>query len=64
MINVGDVVIVQQAYEDDQGNYHDLSATVLSIEADGHVDLEFRAPTEIREFLAGCEWTLDSLDTP
>lgn len=51
-IKIGDVIEVQQAWEDETGNYHDEFATVLEIKDDGDMRLKFHNVTkEIQEFL-------------
>lgn len=55
-VNVGDTILVEQAWEDDAGGYHDEFAKVLEIDENGEMTLEFfNAAPEIREFLAGSD---------
>ena len=54
-IKVGDMIEVEQAWEDETGNYHDEYAQVLSInEETGEMKLDF-GRDDINEFLQGAE---------
>lgn len=54
-IKVGDMIEVEQAWEDETGNYHDEFAQVLSInEETGEMKLDF-GRNEVNEFLEGAE---------
>lgn len=57
-VKVGDEVLVEQAWEDDKGNYHDEYAKVLGVNEDKTLNLQFHEglPLELHEFLAGCEF--------
>lgn len=51
-IKVGDVIEVQQAWEDEAGQYHDEFAKVLSVAEDGEMTLDFfEAPQLVQNFL-------------
>lgn len=55
-IKVGDIIEVQQAWEDETGNYHDEYAKVLSInEETGEMKLDFDRD-DINEFLQSAEY--------
>jgi hypothetical protein len=58
-INIGSRVLVEQAYEDEQGNFHDEFATVKNILGDA-IYLLFDRP-EIDEFLDGMTYEQDEL---
>lgn len=48
------LILIEQAWEDESGQYHDEYAKVLSISADGTMTLEFPCATpEVQEFLEG-----------
>jgi hypothetical protein len=54
-IKVGDMIEVEQAWEDETGNFHDEFAKVLSInEETGDMELDFDRD-DINEFLQGAE---------
>lgn len=53
-IRIGERVLVEQAWEDEGGNYHDDFATVKDIRG-GSIYLKFDRP-EIDEFLDGCDY--------
>ncbi len=56
-IKVGSTIFVEQAWEDNRGNYHDEYAEVLSIDAKGFMKLKF--PTEeITKLLDGAEYNI------
>lgn len=55
-IKVGDTIYVEQAWEDEIGQYHDEYAQVTKInEETGELSLEFNRP-EITDFLSGAEY--------
>ncbi len=55
-IKVGDIIEVQQAWEDEAGNLHDEFPTVLAINNDnGEMTLDF-GRQEINDFLARAEF--------
>ena len=54
-IKVGDVIEVQQAWEDESGAYHDEFPTVLEIKENGELKLDF-GNKEIDDFLEGAEF--------
>jgi hypothetical protein len=52
----GDVIYVEQAWEDAAGNYHDEYAQIASIKEDGELELIFyQAPEKAQEFLRDCD---------
>lgn len=56
-IKVGDTIEVQQAWEDEAGQYHDEFAEVNAIEEDGRLDLGFPNTTdETNTFLRGMDY--------
>jgi hypothetical protein len=55
-IQPGDRVYIEQAWEDEAGQYHDAEATVLKKESI-FLTLKFDEP-EIDEFLEGAEYTI------
>lgn len=55
-IKVGDIIEVEQAWEDDAGSYHDEFPTVVSIhEKTGELKLDF-GEKELNKFLDGAEF--------
>lgn len=54
-IKVGDTIFVEDAWEDEAGNYHDESAEVLSIDEKGFMKLRFPRQ-EITDWLDGAEY--------
>ncbi len=60
-IKVGDRVLVEQAWEDEGGAYHDDYAEVVAIE-NGEATLKWEDP-KVDEFLKGTDgYTLDMLE--
>ena len=60
-IKVGDVVLVEQCWEDEGGNYHDEYAHVVSIEP---FKLKFEnISKEVEQFLDTCEFSPDDVET-
>lgn len=58
---IGDKVLVEQAIEDDKGNYHDEYATIIWIDEDsGACKLKFDKPF-VDEFLDGIEYKKEDL---
>ncbi len=56
-IKKGDKVLVEQAWEDESGAYHDEYAFVKKVNKDGRLDLEFEGTSiEADEFLQYCEF--------
>lgn len=53
-IKVGDTVYIEQAWEDDAGNYADEYAEVLEIDPEGRMKLKFERD-DITEFLSTAE---------
>ncbi len=52
----GDIILVEQAWEDAAGYYHDEYAQIASIKEDGELELIFYQATEkAQEFLADCD---------
>ena len=61
-IKVGDRVLVEQAWEDEAGHYHDDYATVVNLDDQQNVVLKFE-DEKIQEFLEGSDgYTLESLE--
>jgi hypothetical protein len=63
---IGDVVIFEECWEDESGGYHDESATILAIDKDGKLELEwhldrYENAKEIEEFLESCEFKIDDI---
>ncbi len=56
-IKVGDTIEIEQAWEDEAGNYHDEFAEVLAIDADGDMKLKFDRK-DITKFLSGAEFNV------
>jgi hypothetical protein len=63
IIKVGDELMIEQAWEDEAGYFHDQQATVSRIRQDG--TLQFRIghwktrtaqEEKIQAFMNGCEW--------
>lgn len=55
-LQVGDRIMVEEAWEDDAGHYHDEMAEITAIAEDGELSLDFYgASNEVRDFLAGCD---------
>jgi len=55
-LKVGDIIEVQQAWEDEQGNDHDEFPTILEIdEKTGRMKLDFNKK-EINDFLEGADF--------
>lgn len=57
-LKVGSVILVEQAWEDIRGEYHDEYAKVLSIDNLGFMKLEFEKE-EINKFLKDCEYRFE-----
>lgn len=59
-ISVGDEVVVEQAWEDTTGAYHDEPAKVRRICKNGRIFLDFyEAAPKVKRFLRGCDFRLD-----
>lgn len=55
-LKVGDTILVEQAWEDEMGNYHDESAEVEAIDSeDGSLTLKF-PNQEVNDFLRDAEF--------
>lgn len=51
-LKIGDKILVEQAWEDESGTYHDEEAIILEIEEDGNLTLDWNlASKTIGEFL-------------
>lgn len=49
---IGDTILIEQAWEDEKGNYHDEYAEVLEIARMGHMKLKFlNVPDEVDKHL-------------
>lgn len=52
-LKIGDMIEVQQAWEDERGNYHDEFAVVKSIDEKGEMTLEFEnVSPDVKAFLS------------
>jgi len=60
-MKIGDKILVEQAWEDDNGHFHDEYAEVVSIGINGELGLEFQNE-EINEFLAGAEYNIKDFE--
>lgn len=55
-IKIGDVIEVQQAWEDESGAYHDEFPTVVGIETEtGRLELDF-GEKKLNDFLSGADF--------
>lgn len=54
-LKAGDLILVEEAWEDEGGYYHDETAKILSIAEDGELTLEWLAKTEVADWLKGCD---------
>jgi len=52
-LKIGDLIFVEQAWEDETGYYHDEMAKITKIDEDGELRLDWLASKEVKEFLAG-----------
>lgn len=60
---VGDEILVEQAWEDGSGAYHDEYAKILNINEDGTMELDFYdASPKIKEFLSGAEFKTEDYE--
>lgn len=51
-LKIGDEILVEQAWEDEQGSYHDEYAKILEINKYGEMTLDFYSVSdEVKEFL-------------
>lgn len=58
-IKVGNKILVEQAWESEDGSYHDEYAIVKSIGKNGELDLDFfDCRLEIKDFLKGAEFNI------
>ena len=61
-INVGDIVLFEQCWEDTAGNYHDEYAEILEIADDGHLKLKWQGVhPSTEDFLNGCHFRLEDI---
>lgn len=61
-IKKGDTVLIEQAWEDEAGHYHDEYAEVIGIGESGELSVEFlNVSDEVQKFLEGMEWTGDQV---
>jgi len=61
-IKKGDTVLVEQAWEDESGQYHDEYAEIISIGINGELSVKFlNVSDEVQEFLKGMEWWPDQV---
>ena len=55
-LKIGDEIMVEEAWEDEAGQYHDEQAKIIGIDERGELALEFPyAPSDIQEFLRGTD---------
>jgi len=55
-LKVGDKIMIEQAWEDGKGNYHDEPAKILVIDETGEMKLDFYDATpQVKEFLDGTD---------
>lgn len=54
-VRLGERVLVEQAWEDETGQYHDEYAVITNIGDDDLLTLNFDEP-KVNEFLAGAEY--------
>ena len=55
-LKVGDIIMVEEAWEDEIGNYHDEAAEITTIDENGELSLIFpEASKEVQEFLKGTD---------
>ena len=54
-IKIGDVIEVEQAWEDEAGNYHDEYPTVTDMHEDGELELDFN-DDKLNAFLKEAEF--------
>lgn len=59
-IKVGDTILVEQAWEDDSGMYHDEYAKVLSIDENGDMKLKFKRK-KINEYLKSATFNVKKI---
>jgi hypothetical protein len=53
-LKVGDIILVEQAWEDESGNHLDESAEIIAIKENGELELNFlQAPEKVKKFLEG-----------
>lgn len=67
-INVGDDVLIEQAWQSEDGHYHDVYATVSKILPDGYVKFRIRHwktrkqnDQKLQAYLNQQEWRIDDL---
>jgi len=58
-LKVGDIISIEEAWEDEAGHYHDANAEIIAIHKDGELELDFKEELgnskDVREFLAGTD---------
>ena len=53
-LKVGDIILVEQAWEDEHGNHLDESAEIIAVKENGELELNFlQAPEKVKKFLEG-----------
>lgn len=60
-IKVGDTIYIEQAWEDENGHFHDEYAEVLEIDEDGNMSLKF-SKEEVNKFLANAEFNVEDYE--
>ena len=61
-IRIGNEILVEQAWEDENGNYHDEYAKILDIK-DGKMKLKFKnIRKDVEEFLQGSEFFIKDFE--
>ena len=55
-LKVGDIIMVEEAWEDEAGQYHDESAKIIAIKENGELELNFFAASkQVQDFLRGTD---------
>jgi hypothetical protein len=63
-LKVGDKIFVEQAWEDETGNYHDEYAEIKAINEDtGELDLDFYNSPQVNESLKKSEFFANDYET-
>ena len=60
-IQIGQRVLVQQAWEDESGAYHDAFAEVIAMNGRDRYILKFEEP-KVEDFLYGCDYGEDEIE--
>ena len=62
MVKSGDWILIEQAWEDESGAYHEVDARVKSIYKDGVMDLMFSTSDEVMEYLKGFQYKAEDYE--